>query len=208
MGTITTKGKAERHYECDQMSMSISFFAKGTDPSVLSERVMKECEKFIREITEKVKINTSVFHIEDDKVIFNIYNNDNSVAKRVIKIKTPYDMIFQNIARKILDDGKYNYSIDVDYEYSKANDLHADLVTEALQEANVQAEKIANKMGLRVDELKKAEEEGDRYTPTGVICLGERERGIANASEYEESDKLSGCLKKMAVQVTAEWKIK
>ncbi len=207
MGTIRTLGKAERKYECDLMTIRINFNANGTDPAELGEKVMKECENFIAEIVKEGQVKASDFHMQGDEISKNIYGDkDTSRANRVISIFMPYDMRFQNHVRDILNKGKYHYSINVEYSYSKTNEMHAELVKEALLEAENQAKILADSLGLKIEGLKSAVEDGHRYANAECLCC-EQERGISDGSTYELSDELSGSLDNMAVEVSAEWKV-
>ena len=207
MGVIETKGKAERKYECDLMTIRISFKAEGADPAVVSKTVMDSCEKFIAELAGFSGLKLKDIHIDEDDVGDLYYHQDNNItyAKRIISFHTGFDMKLVNLIRQHLNECGYRHNIDVDYDYSKVTELHAEVVKEALLEAKQQADMLAESLGLKVEGLKKAEEQGGRHTELYMAC--EQERGICDHSDYKLSDDLSGKVKTMAVEVYAEWKV-
>ena len=73
-------------------------------------------------------------------------------------------MKLMNQIRQHLNEGGYRHNIDIDYDYSKVTELHAEVVKEALMEAKAQADMLADSLGLKIEGLKKAEEQGGRYT--------------------------------------------
>ena len=205
MGVIKTKGKAEHSYECDLMMVTICFQESGEEAASISKSVMENCEKFIDELLGFSKLTLKDIHIDEDDVSEHRYSNETAnYAKRTICIKTSYDMKLVNLIRQHLNDGAYHYNILLQYDYSRANELHAEMVKEALLEAKHQAELIADSLGLEVDCLEKAEEQGGRYSEF-MEC--ERERGIVDYSRYSLSDGISGKLKSMSVEVHAEWRV-
>ncbi|MCR5118957.1 MAG: SIMPL domain-containing protein [Lachnospiraceae bacterium] len=206
MGTIETKGKAERKYECDMMAVTITFQENGADPTVISKAVMDSCEKFIGEMLDFSKLEIKDIHIDEDNVEEGRYSSDASnSANRTISIQTAYDMKLVNLIRQHLNEGRYRHNIHVDYEYSKVNELHALVVKEALLEAKAQADTLAESLGMEIEGLKKAEEQGGRYTDF-MVC--ECEGGLVGCSNYALTDDLAGKIKTMSVEVHAEWKVK
>ena len=164
MGVIKTKGKAEHSYECDLMMVTICFQESGEEAASISKSVMENCEKFIDELLDFSKLTLKDIHIDEDDVSEHRYSNETAnYAKRTICIKTSYDMKLVNLIRQHLNDGAYHYNILLQYDYSRANELHAEMVKEALLEAKHQAELIADSLGLEVDCLEKAEEQGAKY---------------------------------------------
>ena len=206
MGVIETKGKAERKYECDLMTIRISFKAEGADPAVVSKTVMDSCEKFIAELVDFSGLKLQDIHIDEDCIKDYEYSDVKAThARRIISFQTGFDMKLTNQIRQHLNEGGYRHNIDIDYDYSKVTELHAEVVKEALMEAKAQADMLADSLGLKIEGLKKAEEQGGRYTDVYLAC--EQERGICDHSDYKLSDDLSGKVKTMAVEVYAEWKV-
>lgn len=206
MGVIETKGKAERKYECDLMTIRISFKAEGADPAVVSKTVMDSCEKFISELVDFSGLKLQDIHIDEDCIEDDQYSDVKvTQARRIISFQTGYDMKLTNQIRQHLNEGGYRHNIDIDYDYSKVTELHAEVVKEALLEAKAQADMLADSLGLKIEGLKRAEEQGRRYTDVCLAC--EQERGICDHSDYKLSDDLSGKVKTMAVEVYAEWKV-
>ena len=143
MGVIKTKGKAEHSYECDQMTVTIRFQERGEEAARISKSVMDSCEKFVAELLEFSKLTVKEIHIDEDDVSEQRYTNETAnFAKRTICIKTPYDMKLVNLIRQHLNDGAYHHNILIQYDYSRVNELHAEMVKEALLEAKHQAEII------------------------------------------------------------------
>lgn len=206
MGVIETKGKAERKYECDLMTIRISFKAEGADPAVVSKTVMDSCEKFISELVDFSGLKLQDIHIDEDCIEDYQYSDvKDTHAGRIISFQNGFDMKLTNQIRQHLNEGGYRHNIDIEYDYSKVTELHAEVVKEALMEAKAQADMLAESLGLKIDGLKKAEEQGRRYTDVCLAC--EQERVICDHSDYKLSDDLSGKVKTMAVEVYAEWKV-
>ena len=165
MGVIETKGKAERKYECDLMTIRISFKAEGADPAVVSKTVMDSCEKFIAELVDFSGLKLQDIHIDEDCIKDYEYSDvKDTDARRIISFQTGFDMKLTNQIRQHLNEGGYRHNIDIEYDYSKVTELHAEVVKEALLEAKAQADMLADSLGLKIEGLKKAEEQGGRYT--------------------------------------------
>jgi uncharacterized protein YggE len=67
MGTIKTKGYAQKNVGTDLTECNIAFKAKETSNDKCIKKIQEECEKFLEEI-KKIGIEMKDVHLEDDNL--------------------------------------------------------------------------------------------------------------------------------------------
>ena len=176
----------------------------------MSEIVTKECERFLNEI-EILDIRSKDVCIQDDSVDESNYYSDKDKidANRQLKIIMPLNMNVINCLRDILQNGKYNFRFTLVQKISNEEQIHAELIEEALLNSKREAEKLAESMGMRIDSMKSAEETSGKWNITG-----ERERGILSLScvhkeesPFSKSDELGARIINKEAEIVVKWRI-
>ncbi len=206
MGVFELRGNAQKEEECDLMKINIDFEAKGKNAAECSEKVMKECERFLEEV-EKIGINASEITLSNDEVSTPRYSEDDKlVAERSLQIKKAYSMPLINSIRSILQNGKYDFEMDVDFEVMDEEKIHIELAQEALAKSRNEAEKIAESLGMKIEGVKSVRE--PNYGDSWAVCECECAYGGLAESNYKRSDQLGANTKKISVDIEIKWIIK
>ncbi len=206
MGVFEIRSKAEREVAADIAEISITFKASGTRTDKVSGSVMDACERFLGEISE-LGIDPKDVHMTDDVVSsqYNYRDNEKEDARRRLEIIMSVDMKLINALRSILQKGEYDFIFLVEQRISNVEEIHRELVKEALLNSRKSAEDLAESMGMKVDSIESLEEEADR---TYLCC--ERERGITNPGnsiEYPKSNELGAKIIKEEAEIKVKWRI-
>ena len=150
MSIFEIKGNARREVACDIAVISINFKAVGQNPYEISQKVMKDCDDFIEKMS-RLGFDIKDIHMCDDGVEDNNYRDDYKMsANRKIIIKTVYDMKTINCIQSVLQQGKYDYELDVDGDLSSREALKLELTKEALLNSKKEAEQLAEVLGMKV----------------------------------------------------------
>ncbi len=207
MGTFEIRSKAEREVAADVAKIGITFKSSGTRTDKVSADVMDACERFLGEIAE-LGIEPKDVHISDDAVssMYSYRDDDKEDARRRLEITTAIDMKLINTLRSILQKGEYDFFFSVDQSIANKDEIHRELVKEALLNSRKSAEDLAESMGMRVDSIESLEEEGDLS-----LLLCEQERGIADYNEestdYPKSNELGARIIKEEAEIRVKWRI-
>ena len=206
MAIIELRGKTETEAECDLMEISVCFEAKAENPYDCSVKVMEECERFLSEIEKSgVALNTII--IDRDNIDVPSYREEKDyLAQRSIIIRKQFDMDFLNFIKKVLQDGKYIYDFDVDFEVSDEEKYRFDMIQTVLTESQKEAEKIAESLGLKLIGLKGIEQPGwneivryKRGEEDPIICCC--------GTPYEKSSQLKANTKDIEIDILMKWEI-
>lgn len=150
MGKLTIEGNAERKVEADHTIFTLTFKTKADSSAKAAKNVYKQCEEFLKIITQKgVKISQIRF-VEDS--IDESYFDDKKtyIAEREIEIRIQYNMRFNNCIIEIIQDNEYNIELDTRFELSRYNEIHEELLKEAIQNSKAKATMIAEVMGQKI----------------------------------------------------------
>lgn len=202
MGVFEITGVAEREYTCDIAEMTITFMSTGRSTHEVSEKAMKECERFLGEV-ESIGIKIPEIRIVEDRVIEEHYEKMMK-AERVIFLEFPFDMALINRIRKTLHGGKYEHEVEMSYSLSNKEEIHKELCKEAVEKSRMEVEIIASALGMKIKGVKSAtksymEERRER----GKFCVAEAARGIG--SDYTRSDELEAEKTMERETVTMKW---
>ena len=206
MGIFEIRSKAEREVVADIAEISITFKSSGTRTDKVSGNVMDACERFLGEIAE-LGIEPKDVHITDDVVssMYNYRDNEKEDARRRIEIIMAIDMKLINSLRSILQKGEYDFIFSVEQKISNKEEIHRELVKEALLNSRKSAGELAESMGMKVDSIESMEEMSDELY---LHC--EQERGIADyndSAEYPRSNELGAKMIKEEAEIRVKWKI-
>lgn len=141
MNTIKIKGYASRKVNADKIKYTISFISKDVKASGASEQVKKQCDIFLKDMKEH-GFDVSRFHLDED-VIEKEYNKEEKKAKRTISFEMPFDPKVNNVIYAIIKKEDFNVETKTDFFLSNKNELHNELLKEALLDSKKKAELIA-----------------------------------------------------------------
>ena len=156
MGKLRITGKAERRVPYDVMNITLTFGAAESDSSAAVRKMMKECDEFLG-ILEKDGMDISGIHLEKSEV--SSYTDRNSgkktfYANRKISFRAAFDMPLINRLNALILENAYDIELDTNFEYSNTNELHAELMKEAVEDSRRKAESIASAAGQKIKGIK------------------------------------------------------
>ena len=147
MGKIEVKGTASKTVEYDSMKIELNFHAREKTPADASEKVMRECEDFLKIIKER-GFDISQMSLKQDLVEQNpYYRNDEEEefykASRTLEFVSKFNMKMINDLRVFAQDRKSQMSFHVDFFLSNKETTRQKLLMEALIDAKKQAQMMA-----------------------------------------------------------------
>ena len=149
MSIFRIKGQAQKTVTYDIAEVRISFVSQNNNSYEASQKAMSDCEKFLREV-KNIGISAEQFTLDSDRNDMAYREEDEFKANRSIKIKLPFDMELINQIREMLDEGKYSFTFDLDYELSNREEIHRQLLADALKDSQKSAELLAQTMNMKV----------------------------------------------------------
>ena len=147
MGTIKTKGYAQKTISADLTEYDIAFKAKETSNDKCIKKIQEECEKFLEEI-KKIGIEMKDVHLEDDN-LSEEYENRNErritykCAERRISFKSQFNMDLSNNIQEIIANNNLNVRYSTSYIISNVDEVHKELLKQAVLNSKQKAEIIA-----------------------------------------------------------------
>lgn len=149
MSIFKIEGNAKRKVVCDMATIRITFKASGRNAYEVSQKVMKECDEYLDELGN-IGINLEKIEYDEDSVVESRYDNDKVYAERSIIINIPFEMKMINYVQTILQNGKYDYELDIDACVSNRKEVKRELTKEALLDSKKEAEQIAEALGIQL----------------------------------------------------------
>jgi len=161
---IYVRGTAKRKIPADMMEIKICFRKEDPDASKSSQTVLRQSEEFLQALKD---IDFPMDNIQMDEDSFgsdrSYRNNDDLVSERIFTIRMPIDISFVNHLAMLLIDRRWDAGITTKYIASNEEELHDELMQEAIRNARMRAEKIAAAAGRKVKGLDCADTEEDDY---------------------------------------------
>ena len=153
MSVYEITGRAKRRVNCDVAEIKITFFSYGSTSYKEAEKVMSDCDSFLKCIVN-LGIDMKQIRLEDDHSGKVTFKEKECEAKRSIVIRTKYNMELINAIQTLLQKGKYEYAITVTGEISNIAQIKNELAKEALKNSREQVEQIASALGMTVKGVK------------------------------------------------------
>ena len=107
MAVLRIQGKAEKEYQYDVMTVTITFRAKDHSSAKAIGEVMKQSENFLKILQEK-GMDISSLRLARNDVSDYSYKEASVVAKRGIEIFTEFNMTLLNESNDIITDEKFD----------------------------------------------------------------------------------------------------
>ncbi len=205
MGKLSITGKADREVKCDGVSLSIEFYLHGKTTTEVLRNIKKQSEKFLRLITAQ-GVNLSDVHIEDVSIHQRFDEGETIVcATRKMTIRLPFNMRTINYFTEMIREQNYSVDFDCDYHIINKQELHTELLKEALADSKQKAEFIAETMGQKIIGIDSVEY--TRYDENRWLAC-EAERGIISEShDMPLSNQLEAPLRKESETIDVVWLI-
>ena len=149
MSIFKIRGQAQKVVTYDIVEIEISFVAKNKDSYIASKKALEESDRFLNEVNS-IGLSAETFVLSDDRTSEGYRDDGEFKSTREIGIRVPFNMEMINQIRNILDEGRYAAEFNLNYEYSKMDELHRELLTEALRDSKANADALANSMNMKV----------------------------------------------------------
>ena len=145
------------------------------EPKALMNQ-LPSADQFL-EICKGLSIPVEIFTVE--RIGSNkSYSQENTVSSSYkLKLKIPMNIGFANKLIEIIKENEFDASYDVDYFLSNKNQIHQELIQEAILNSKKEAEKISESIGMTVIGIERA----------GVDLDNERHRGVLAGCILPES---------------------
>lgn len=151
MGKLMITGKAEREVCYDVVELTVTFCNDDKNSSDAIDTVIRQSEKFLSIIASK-GADVSKIRMDDDSLERSSRYDDKrrSSARRSFCLCTAFDMKFINSISQIIRDENFNAEIKYEYILTNKNEIHKELLKEALDDSRKKAEMIATAVGEKI----------------------------------------------------------
>ena len=211
MSVFEIEGVAKRKVECDVAIIDIKFRAISKSPQEVSQKVMVECERFLREIG-KAGLKTEHVRYEGDDIGIRTHQDvETYYGVRKVSIRIPFEMRRINAIHKILRRGKFDYEMSVDGDVSNMQELKTELSKEALKNSRYDAEQLAEVLGIKVKGVESIRKDRWRDEQSigfdGVNFSDLFGDFFKDGTEKRESDYLAAKTMEVSVQLKVSWNL-
>lgn len=206
MGKLMITGKAEREVYYDVVELTVTFYNDDKDSSDAIDTVIRQSEKFLSIIASN-GADISKIRMDDDSLERSSRYDDKkrSSARRSFCLRYAFDMKFINSISQMIRDENFNAEIDYDYLLSNKEEIHKELLKEALEDSRKKAEMIAETVGEKITGIDEMKHESIATN----IKYREFERGLSYMERYESessySDELSSPVATETETVNVTW---
>lgn len=162
MAKLKISGKASHEYSCDCTEVTVRFQVHEQSTSAALEKVLYQCEDFLSIIHED-GISMDSIRIGEDSVEQEYEDKQLDVcATREVAIRVPFDMGFVNHIMTLIKDKHYSADIDTVHSLTNLNEIHNELIKEAIGDSKKKASFIVEVMGQKLIGIESVEI-GDSY---------------------------------------------
>mgnify|MGYP004583446001 FL=1 len=206
MGKLMITGKAEREVYYDVVELTVTFYNDDKDSSDAIDTVIRQSEKFLSIIASNGADISKIRMDEDSLERSSRYDDKRrSSARRSFCLRSAFDMKFINSISQIIRNENFNAEIDYDYLLSNKEEIHKELLKEALEDSRKKAEMIAETVGEKITGIDEMKHESIATN----IKYREFERGLSYMERYESessySDELSSPVATETETVNVTW---
>ena len=203
MGKLSITGTAEREVRYDAVELRITFNGRAKKTADAVAIIMRECEHLLKIITD-AGVSMKDVHIGENSVDRRYGDNGVTVsANREITLRMKFDMPFINALMDTIRNQDFSVDMDCSYHYSNKQELHTELLKEAVENSKKKAELIAEIMGQKVIGIDSADHDSYRDAP----FLYEMKACFAKGCDYALSDQLESPLTKESESIDVVWLI-
>jgi len=188
MGIIKVRGYAERKVEIDTVKFIIKFTDTFTDISETIKEVNKNCELFLEKINGFIKVED--IHLDDDSSSTKWNDAKSKTYTREIYFTTKASPKINNIVNDIVKQNGIKCTVSAIYSISNLKKIHDELLSEAVKDAVLQANIMAEASNCRVSGVDKISYQRDEeYEDDYHYCVDYECNPIEPSSHH--SDRLS-----------------
>lgn len=204
MGKLSITGKAEREVTYNAVELRVTFYIHAKTTAEALKAVMEQSEQFL-ELVTKAGVDMKDIHIGDNS-IDQRYNDDELKvhASREMTIRLRFDMAFVNSLMTMIQEQDFAVDLDCDYHLTNREEIHVELMKEALADSKRKAEIIAGIMGQTIVGIDSVEH--DRNSDMMWMCC-EQERGIICAGAAPLSNQLEAPITTESETISVVWLI-
>lgn len=205
MGKLSIVGKAEREVSYNAVELSLTFYVRRKTTAEALGAFMEQSEKFLELITA-AGVDIKEIHVGDNSVDQRRYDDKTEVCvSREMKIRLRFDMPFVNGLMEMIRKQNFDVDLDCDYHLTNRQELHTELLKEALADSKKKAEFIAEIMGQKIVGIDSVEH--SRNSDADWMCC-EQERGlIFPGSAMPLSDQVEAPLTTETESIDVVWLI-
>ena len=151
MGVLIVKGNSTKEFTCDVMYIKFVFKAWDNTSEQAIGKVRTNCNAFIQAL-ENEGVSIENIHLNDEKITTS--KDDKNIiwvnASRKIELRLNFNMRLLNRISDIVRDNGFTVDMDESFTLSNMNEIHAQLIKDAVIDSKNKAEMIAQTMGQKV----------------------------------------------------------
>ena len=153
MGTIKTRGIAEREVPADTTTFTIRFKTRDIKEDKAITKCTEICEGFLKDIMG-MGLKLDDIELSEDRLSTGSYDDKTMrLCEKSIKFKTPCSPKFNSMISRIIAKGKYEVDLSKDDCVKKDAQIREQLLVEAIQDSRRKAELIASADGRRIIDI-------------------------------------------------------
>ena len=206
MGVLIVKGNSTKEFTCDVMYIKFVFKAWDNNSEQAIGRVRTNCNEFIQTM-ENEGVSIENIHLNDEKITTT--KDDKNIvwvnASRKIELRLKFNMRLLNRISDIVRNNGFSVDMDVSFTLSNMNEIHAQLIKDAVIDSKNKAEMIAQTMGQKVKgiiELDAQHIGSNLYDDCYFDVIS-----LLNRNSDSISDRLQAPLTKEYEYVEVKWEI-
>lgn len=143
MSVIKVRGVAKRKVLADIINIEIKFYSEDIKTSRATDKNNEQCERFLKKFKD-VGVDPSFLRLSEDKIISNYSKSDLKTVSRTVNFEMPFDARINNAIMKIIKNEDLTVFIDTEFAISNKEQIHKELLQEALIDSKNKAELIAS----------------------------------------------------------------
>jgi len=205
MGKLSIVGNAEREVKYNAIELCTTFYIHAKTTADALRMSMEQGERFLEKIVA-AGVDLKDIHIGDNSVDQQYDDGEMDVcATREMKIRLPFDMPFVNGLWKMICELGFDVDLDCDYHLTNTQELHAELLKEALADSRKKADFIAETMGQKIVGIDHVSHH--RYRDSNFLCR-EQERCPdlpSSSPTMRLSDKIDAPLTTESENIEVVW---
>ena len=205
MGKLSISGRAEREvvYNAAELTVTFNYQAKTTTAAL--KVVQDQSEEFLHLIT-KAGVHLKEIHIGENSISQRRYDDTEFVrVTREIIIRLNFDLAFINGLMDLIREQDFSVNLNCQYKLKNKQELHTELLKEALEDSRKKAEFIANTMESRIIGIDYVEHDGS--DDSDWLCCESELRFPVAGSAPSLSDQLEAPLTTESESINVVWLI-
>ncbi|MEE0265105.1 MAG: SIMPL domain-containing protein [Acutalibacteraceae bacterium] len=206
MGKLSIVGKAEREFSYNAVEITVNFIVREKTTAEAVNKMMEQNEKLLEAITE-AGVNMKDIHISDNSIDQD-YDDDEMYVEvtRGMKIRLQFDMHFINSLMSMISEQDLSVDLDCKYQLTNREEIHMELMKEALADSKKKAEVIASVTGQKIVGIDSIDK--DRHICMDwMYCEQERPLRLTLYPESRLSNKLQSPITTESESISVVWLI-